>query len=225
MTSTLRCGLVLVAAGLSVGTTALGQVWIEPRDSDAGASVPSAQVPVGIGALTGIQGVLDGPLDSGPPDYQDLFAINITDPVNFSATTVTLGGGADVDTNLWLFNQAELGRLGNRDFGAGMFSRLTPIADDGSFALSIPGIYYIGLSGGDSNRPTSGSLQIFNFVTSTELSGPDGPGGAGVHNGWTGAGESGVYFIELTGVSFVPAPGAAALLGASLIAGLRRRRP
>jgi hypothetical protein len=225
MPNRLRYVVILIAAGLPVGTTALGQVWIEPRDSDAGPSVNSAQVPDGMGALTGIQGVLDGDLDFGPPDFQDLFAINIFDPVNFSATTVTLGGGADVDTNLWLFNQAELGRLGNRDFGGGMFSRLTPIADDGSFALSIPGIYYIGVSGGDSNRPTSGGQQIFNFLTSTELSGPDGPGGAGVHTGWSGTGESGVYFIQLTGVSFVPAPGAGAILGASMLAlGARRRR-
>jgi hypothetical protein len=213
-------------SALALSTAVQAHAWIEPRDSDAGASVPTAQVPVGIGSLTSIQGVLDGEADSGLPDFQDLFAVAITDPLNFSATTVTLGGGIDVDTNLWLFDPGERGRLGNRDFApATIFSRLTPIADDGTFALTIPGLYYIGVSGGDSNRPTSGSLQIFNFLTQTELSGPDGPGGAGIHDGWSGAGESGSYRILLTGVSYVPAPAATAFFALATLFVSRRRRP
>lgn len=223
MTQTTLRSLVALTF-LSMWNPASGAIWIEPRDSDAGAFVPGAQYPVGVGTLDGIQGVLEGGADFGQPDYQDLFAIFISDPVNFSATTVTLGGGADVNTNLWLFSTAELGLLGNLDYpGGGQFSRLTPIANDGSFALTVPGIYFIGVSG-NASVPTSVAGNIFHFVTPTELSGPDGPGGTGVHDNWSGAVETGVYFIELTGVSFVPAPGAALMLALGAAASFRRRR-
>ena len=222
MTKTSRNAFALA---VFLTAAAQAQVWIEPRDSDAGRTVPTAQVPIGIGDLVGIQGVLDGGADSGVLDYEDLFAIQVTDPLSFSATTITLGGGADVDTNLWLFAPSGNGLLGNLDFpGGGPFSRLLPIADDGSFALTAPGLYYIGVSGGSANRPTSGANQIFHFLTPLELSGPDGPGGAGVLSNWTGGGEIGAYFIQLTGVSYVPSPGIAPIFGFALISAQRRRR-
>ena len=37
-----------------------------------------------------------------------------------------------------------------------------------------------------------------------EISGPDGPGGANVHDDWAGAGKAGDYVIALTGAAFVP---------------------
>jgi hypothetical protein len=215
---------MIAALSLAAGVPALGQIWIEPRDTDAGDVSASAQSCAGIGALTGIQGVLRGEPFLGVPDYQDLFEIFISNPSTFSATTMPLGGGADFDTNLWLFGPLGQGLLGNRNFDVSTtFSRLTPIAADGSFVLSSPGIYIVGVSGGNS-MPTSGGNFIFNFATSTELSGPDGPGGAGIHDGWSGSTETGTYFIQLTGVSYVPGPGGASVVLIGGLGAFRRRR-
>lgn len=212
----------------AIASSAHAQIWIEPRISDAGAFVPGAQETTGVGPLTAIVGQLDGAADLGLPDIQDMYAIFVSDPANFSATTVAVGGGADFNTNLWLFNANARGRLGNRDFQLGSdFSRLLPVADDGTFTLTAPGIYYLAITGGVGHRPLgSNGEAIFDFATALELSGPDGGGASFAHNAWAlGAPEIGTYRIELTGVSYIPAPGSAgAILLAATLAARRRRR-
>ena len=66
--------------------------------------------------------------------------------------------------------------------------------------------------------------EIFDFATTTEISGPDGPGGALPITGWSGQGETGFYTIRLVGAEFVPGPGALAVFGAAGLMGRRRRR-
>ena len=70
----------------------MGQTWIE--DGDAPALLPG-QTTVGTGAVTTIAGALTGNSDA------DLYAIEVTDYANFSASTV---GGTTFDSTLFLFD-------------------------------------------------------------------------------------------------------------------------
>lgn len=215
--------LPLMLAILGVACDAFGRtpIWVEPRDTDAGAFAIDAQIPSGSGALETINGRLSGLRGIGI-DSIDVFAIAVTTPITFSARTVA--GDPDLtDTNLWLFNALGRGVLGNRDQETqnGM-ARLLGQATDGTFTLTNPGLYFLAITGG-SLRPTSNPGQIFDFNSPFEISGPDGPGGSNLHNGWVGTPQFGGYTIELQGVSFIPAPAVASVLILAAI-GLRRRR-
>ncbi|MFN4033817.1 MAG: hypothetical protein ACK4ME_09435, partial [Fimbriimonadales bacterium] len=79
-----------------LATTALclsaqAQTWYE--QGDAG-DLPETAQSTGSGPIAEIQGSLDA-------NDVDMYAIYITDPANFSASTV---GGATFDTQLWLFD-------------------------------------------------------------------------------------------------------------------------
>lgn len=224
-------GLVALA-GVSV-SNAHATDWLEPRinDQDAGEFWQEAQVPVGIGELESITGRLDGGFEGpgfgappGVPDYQDLFLISIPIPSLFSARTVPFGF-EDIDTELFLFSVNGFGLLNNdNEFGPPIFfSKIVPNATDGSFNLTAPGLYVIGVAGAG-NVPTSSGLAIFNKSNSLEISGPDGAGGGGVHDGWVTNEVVGRYVIELTGAAYVPAPGAGAVGLLGLLALARRRR-
>lgn len=227
-------GIVGLAALAGVGvSSAHATDWLEPRinDQDAGEFWSEAQVPIGIGELQSITGELTGAFDGpgfgappGLPDYQDMFLISIPVPSIFSARTVPFGF-ADIDTELFLFSVNGLGLLNNdNEFGPPIFfSRILPNATDGSFNLTAPGNYVIGVAGAG-NVPTSTGLAIFNKSNSLEISGPDGPGGGGVHDGWVPNDVTGRYVIELTGAAYVPAPGAGAAGLLGLLALARRRR-
>lgn len=204
-------------------------IWVEPRDTDAGAFAIDAQVPLGTGQLDMINGQLRGTAFRGAPargfpglDAIDVFAINVTSPTTFRARTVA--GDPDLtDTSLWLFNILGRGVLGNRDQpGGDGTARLLAQATDGTFTLTNPGIYFLAVTGG-SLRPTSNPGEIFDFASPFEISGPDGPGGSNLHNGWTGSPQFGAYTILLDGVSFIPAPATSSLLLIAAL-GLRRRR-
>lgn len=204
--------------------------WIEPRsnDGDAGAFVSAAQFPIGEGVLNSITGVLDGAarLRGGLPgemDFQDLFAINIPTPTAFTARTVSFGF-EDFNTQLFLFSFGGQGLLNNDNENASLlFSRLLPQASDGSFNLTSPGIYVIGIAG-SGMRATAGGLDIFPSTPSTSVHGATGPGGAGTHDGWAGPETSGRYIIELTGAQYVPSAGSGAFILVGLGAVARRRR-
>lgn len=204
--------------------------WIEPRNQDAGEFVAFAQVPVGIGELETITGVLDGPVNPGfgqppgVPDFQDLFMIQIVTPSAFTARTVPFGF-ADIDTELYLFDLSGFGLLNNdNELGPpNFFSRIVPMATDGTFTLTTPGFYVIGVAAAG-NIPTSAGGPIFAKSNSLEVSGPDGPGGAMPHTGWITNEVNGRYVIELTGTAYVPAPGAGAAMLLATLAGSRRRR-
>jgi hypothetical protein len=119
--------------------------------------------------------------------------------------------------------------LGNLDSGVeDLRPTLTSFANDGSGArVNAPGIYALVITAGD-RRPVSDAGQIYFFGEDrTEISGPDGPGGRLPHMGWTGAGGSGVYRVDIAGATFVdvPTPGAlGALALGTLGLAVRRRR-
>ncbi len=208
-------------------TALAGPEW--PELGDAGNLPGTAQTPFGSGQINKIIGNLDG--NGGFPgpggDFQDMYAIWIDDPALFSASTsADLGGFADFDTQLFLFQADGRGALANDNSSSLVTgSTLLPAATDGSgFVLSGAGLYYLAISGFDSD-PLGGSEFIFDQVDPSEISGPDGIGGSLPITDWSPlAGEIGHYEITLTGVRGVPAPGAAALLALAGMCGRRRRR-
>jgi hypothetical protein len=226
-----RAAMVLVVGG-AVATSAHAATWIEPRSNDAGNLIEAALYPgpeLQGEVIDAIAGVLDVFGGFGPgglmADPQDLFAIDIVSPSTFSARTVFGPGEPSIDTQLFLFSAAGLGQLANDDFATfDVHPRLTPMADDGTFTLTAPGLYFLGIAG-KGNNPVSGTTSlIFNYGIPTELSGPDGAGGTNPLTGWVGPETLGAYRIELTGVRGVPTPGAAGLGLLVIVAGAVRRR-
>lgn len=198
---------VLVVAALSSAANAAD--WREVGDAGP---LPPGQVTVGPGSLDRIVGKLDG-----GNDMEDMFCIRITNPQAFSATTI---GGADYDTQLFLFNATGFGVTFNDDSAGGFRSTLT------SQFVTAPGIYHIAITGYNRDAVDAGGALIWNNTPFSVERAPDGPGAANAIAGWTGTGSTGDYVITLTGAEFcqVPAPGAMALLGLGGLVAARRRR-
>jgi hypothetical protein len=182
----------------------------------------------GTGTLGLITGSLAAVRDAQAIDFEDMFLIRITDPVNFTARTDPGFGSATFNTELWLFRLdasnklLAYGLLGNDEILGGPAgpSRLQPPATDGT-GQTIPGagLYLLAISG-QGNDPRSAGGAIFNQASATEVSGPDGPGGPGAHNSWTGAGPVGNYSIHLVGAALVPPVPAMTPLGGAILASL-----
>ncbi|QOI99308.1 MAG: hypothetical protein HRU70_01905 [Phycisphaeraceae bacterium] len=215
-----RCALCVLAM-FGVSNALAGPDWVEV--DDAGSFTRDAQAVVGVGSLRTIFGSLSS--GAGIPDFEDMYLIRITDPLNFRFEI----RNANFNPTLWLFNVTRadegFGLLANDDESIdSLFPRLDRAATDGSgAAVTNAGIYAIAITA-SGRAPTSRSGLIFNLLSSTEISGPDGPGGINPHDGWTGDGNGGSYLIELEGVTYVdvPAPGTLALAAGALAA--RRRR-
>jgi MYXO-CTERM domain-containing protein len=182
---------------------------------------------VGVGTLNSLSGSLGEGF--GFPDYEDMYLIRITDAAEFSFTLTN----AQFDASMWLFNVTRgdegLGLLGNLDSAPDDFRPgLSAFSNDGSGArVRNPGVYGLAISYGN-RRPVSDNGLIFSFgEDNTEISGPDGPGGAFAHTGWIGQGGAGIYSIAITGATFVdvPTPGVASLglIALGVAAGRRRR--
>jgi hypothetical protein len=187
--------MAAITVGLGCTFRALaGPDWIEADHGDAGSSIITAQ-PVTIPVV----GRIIGSLNTGVvADFEDVYLIRILGPTMFQAHTDSAGGGsADFDTQLWLFDANGLGLLGNDDAAAGvMQSQLLASSNDGTgVTLTTPGCYYLAISGFN-NDPVSSGGAIFSQASATEISGPDGPGGAQPLSGWTGAGAVGNYAIQ-----------------------------
>ncbi|TVQ32434.1 MAG: hypothetical protein EA376_06075 [Phycisphaeraceae bacterium] len=208
-----------------------GPDWAE-QPPGAG-SLPGTAQDVLVSPVKTISGELSGSSLRGldDPDFEDMYRIYINDPLNFSARTdgADPDGLSDSDFNsqLFLFDANGRGLLGNV---------MTPFSlapnQDGSFiaapsddsatpAIPGPGFYFIAISG-FFNQPLADGDPIFDFPSLTTISGPTGPGGPGVIDGWIGEGEIGSYTIYLTGV--IPTPGTLAALGIGLAVASRRRR-
>lgn len=139
-------------------------------------------------------------------DFEDVWAIRITDPLSFTAaTTPPAPGDADFDTQLWLFSANGVGLLANDNDGAQLGSRIGHLATDGTgVTINTPGLYYLAISG-SGNVPRAPGGPIFNFALPTEVSGPDGPGDGQPLSAWTGPGAVGTYIIALTGAEVATA--------------------
>ncbi|MCA9309667.1 MAG: hypothetical protein KDA21_00545 [Phycisphaerales bacterium] len=218
--------LIAWGAGLAMVAPVLGgPIWEECRMEDAGKDPPSAQIPNQLPpgtALEEICGKFD-PLE--PADQQDMFLIQICDPAAFSASATVTSGSMNLQ--LYLFDINGRGLLFNDD-AVGFNPAFGNVPTDGSIPpLSVPGYYYIAVTLFNSVAQDTAAAPLFAASTPTEVSGPDGPGGANPFATWGGSvtsGQSGEYSLRMTGTCYAPAPGAAVamLLGASPF--MRRRR-
>ena len=211
-----------------------------------GGNLPSnAETTYGVGELDAITGALSyqtlgSERTTINQSVADLYAIDITGLMPFSATTVGTTGDPSnplsdlYNSVLYLFDSTGKGVLDNDDdpnasFGSEARSTIT------SSALT-PGLYYLGI-GTYGDEPTSGGGLIFPdqtdpTVDSTQTYGPSGPGGTQSLSGWKLTSEdveAGTYTIALTGANYamIPEPPPLALLasgGFLLAACLRRRR-
>lgn len=195
-------GLLVVASPALAGPD-----WTE-GPTDAGKSTPqTVSLPIQPETISGQLGSpapLRGVGDSdGGEDIADLYDIQIDFPDEFIATTVTMTlalevEGADgargpgvnnFDTALWLFRLDRRGLLAHNDLSASdHLSRILPIATDGTGArIPAPGRYLLAISYGDVfpvSSPMGTAFPIFNFANApgpTQVSGPDGQGGAFGH--------------------------------------------
>ena len=240
-----RMKLSFVALGIAaMAGTASAQTWNEIGDAGDYPTNP-AQVTVGVGALTSINGFLAG---ASAGDDADAYLLTITDAANFMASTdpnyggsfIDVGGFQD-DSRLWLYD-AMTGSLlmANDDDGTNTGSNslestlLQPAAyqADGGTLLNNPvpvtnGQMVILVVGEYDTDFVDGAGEGVADLGSPfdQLSGPNPAYAGGGSYQRVFAAEDIDYTIALRGASFkvVPAPASLALLGLGGLA-IRRRR-
>jgi hypothetical protein len=175
--------------------------WRE--DADAGGLPRVAQEVRGSGNLFVITGRTER-ARPGRPGHRDMYKICVTSGRTFSATT--LGTGTAFDTQLFLFDSAGRGVYANDDTDnpPTLLSDLPPGTaeqpDTGS-SPDAPGVYYLAISGFDSDPRDSNGNLIFPSFPFNQVHAPNDP--SAVIAGWTGADGSGPYNIVLTGARFL----------------------
>lgn len=206
-----RPTLIAIALGAAAPAALGGPVWCET--GEAGKMLTTAEAPVGVGSIGKIKGmlsgvVLSGGVGTGTGDFVDVYRVYIRFPNLFTATTVNPQSDDPFDTHLWLFDHQGFGLLANdNSVGLGPFSQIGNASDDGTLVTILqPGIYYIAVSGRQ-HVPVSSNGPIFATAAQTEVSGPDGSGGADPLLDWAGPPLIGNYEIDFTGVGFPPCPG------------------
>lgn len=159
---------------------AWAQTWFE--QGDAG-DLPETAQSTGSGTLTEIQGNLD-------VNDVDMYAIYITDPSAFSASTV---GGATWDTQLWLFDADGKGVVSEDDTGG-----LQSTIDNTNGCIPEPGVYYLAITrfNKDPLGCNDGFLWLFNDNNCANGS----ESTSRVASWTTSSAAAGAYTITLTGV-------------------------
>jgi hypothetical protein len=205
----MRVVLGIVAAGTAFFGVERLAADIITEFHDAGDMPLTAQASYTDAPLTAIIGTLPSTSDA------DMYAIWISDPAVFSATTE--GKTQVFDPQLFFFNAKGYGVHANDDIrndggGYDPQARL-PAGDPGG--PQAPGLYYLAISSWNLD-PCSTGGKIFNDDTYfNQVVGPVGPGGGDAITGWVGIGgmngSLGEYTITLTGASTpsaVPEPNA-----------------
>ncbi|GIV01890.1 MAG: hypothetical protein KatS3mg015_0720 [Fimbriimonadales bacterium] len=222
--------LVMTIFGLSLIAGANAFVWVESGDAPEFVGGNTAQLVIGSGGLTEIQGMFH----SGAPDA-DSYVIQITQPVSFEATTV---GGTTADTQLFLFRLDGMGVLHNDDGAVTGDSLRSRIGVNGGPVMpaNVPwttwaagnlpaGLYVISVS--QYNRdPLAGGGLIWNNSPFNQQRTPDGPNAGSPVDAW-GGGPNGTgitYSIFFQGADGVPEPATMLAIGAGLAALAARRR-
>lgn len=169
------------------------QVWAEA--GDAGQTPANAQITVGSGPLTEIDGNLDSNLDV------DMYCIHVTDVAGFVASLQCV---AIQGPHLWLFDASGKGVAMNSICQAS--SKFV----NGAF-LSGTGTYYVAV-GYDGQWPYAGADLIW-LQAYVGQRAPDGPGAANPLSSWQGVGNPqpiNPYKISLVGATFCESPTPAA---------------
>lgn len=215
--------VLCIAALLASAGTASAAVWVEV--GDAGALPAGAQATMGSGQLDEIVGATQS---AAPQDIADYYIIDIKDPDAFSART-DLNPGSMTDTALYLMNLDGTGIIMNDDISGANFRSHIQVGE--AAALIAPGYYLLLVTGfgilpawSTTETPLDAGLVFpFDFPGSFEAQNTTNPHIAYLNGGAYG-GSFGSYRVTLTGASYVPTPGAAALMGlGALVAGRRRR--
>ncbi len=126
----------------------------------------------------------------------DMFAINICDAANWSASTLN---GATFDTQMFLFKADGTGVAADDDYSA---TTLQSILTSVRVAPLGNGLYYLAISGFD-NDPLGASTSTRIWSSNAQDAAPDGPAAAQAVGSWSGGGEVGAYTIALTGSCYV----------------------
>ncbi|MDH7570014.1 MAG: PEP-CTERM sorting domain-containing protein [Armatimonadota bacterium] len=224
---------LVLAASLAVSAV-FAQTWSEV--GDAGDMPGTAQVVTGTGPLTTIFGTITP--GSGIPYVApdaDLYKIYISDPANFSASTVN--AATTMDTHLFLFRSDGTGVYANEDFGPGIPGMGVPqslLPSGHPYSPISAGEYFLGIAGYRWDPVNAdGNMFTENQGTYQVVSGPNSPNPI---TGWGGLwyADYGTYRIDLTGAQYipltppppgpVPEPSTLALLGLGLASFARRRR-
>lgn len=182
----------------------------EETRGDAGSLPNGAKRALAIPVLNRIDGILEGDTAADlKPDFEDMYLIRITDPMDFAAFTIATDpecGPPLNDSQLFLFDVCGRAVVANDNAPPGNplgvnapFSLLLPVASNGTPLVIQPGLYFLAISGSD-NDPFSGAGAMF-ANTPNLIVGPLPPGGLQPIIGWQGKGEVGRYSIELTGVA------------------------
>ncbi len=174
--------------------------WVEV--GDAGQLPDSAQGIIGVKPLTEITGSINNVNDI------DMYKLMITDPVNFTASTV---GGVGFDTALWLFDSGGSAVIADDDVErlSGDPLLQSTLSKGSVFQPTDPGVYYLAITPYyNVARSLSGMYVFVDSKLASDFNlvhGPMYPPFDPVISYWESDGEqSGAYTIYINGVSPVP---------------------
>ena len=217
MKKSLRIAAAPLAA-LMLTAAAQAAPWNEV--GDAGELLPTAQQ-VTVDSPSAIFGSVATTVDA------DLFALQLTSGVLFTATTVPFGGlEGIVDTQLFLFDSTGHGIRYNDDIETiDFFSRI-------SFTPASSGVYYLGISGSGYNPRDGGSGSFIYLSDPSDRTPTPGASQFGPLASWAtppnAFADAGQYQINLAGAAPIPEPSTIALMAlglAGLVAGRRWIKP
>ncbi len=235
-TSLAGCLLAAVTGSAFLST---GQAQTYTEVGDAGNTLSTAQLTAGTAnpegtPVTIIRGSFNAGMDA------DLFAINITSPSSFSATTnlapttTAFDSSLPIDTTLFLFDGSGNAVATNDDTSSTIVTSTLALGN-ALYANLSPGLYYLGISI-SGNEPVNTANQLLFALSddSTDVRGPEASNNLNplildTFDQDNYDNEAGSYGIMLTGVTAVPEPSTRALTAVlgGLLAGyvFLRRRP